>query len=84
MFANNAKTYTIIPSIQVIDEAFIIGHVVECYEGNKGKVSQYFREGPKAVIIEQIKEVNGFKTKAEKIIETLLGSTTEDTIEDII
>lgn len=72
MFNRDAKVYKLIPAVQILNEEFTVGHVVECTQGGV-KVSEYFNSESKAAILEKIKQTNGFKTKASKIIDALLG-----------
>jgi hypothetical protein len=72
MFQLNSKTYKLIPSVQIIDDIFTTGYVVEILDQYGALQSTYFTDRNKAVIIEDIKRANGFKTKASKLIDQLL------------
>lgn len=72
-FPGHAKTYKIIPGVQIIGDEFKVGQILECYVGsNPVPTSQYFTDTTKAAIIEKIKKVNGFTTKTQKLIDDLL------------
>jgi hypothetical protein len=72
MFDANSKIYKLIPAIQIVDGEFITGHVMEVLQGGV-RVSEYFTAESKPALLEKIKLTNGFKTKASKIVEQLLG-----------
>lgn len=74
MFHTNSKTYKLIPSVQIVDDTFTSGYVIEILDSNGAIVTQYFTDRTKGLIIEDIKRANKFKTKADSIIDKLLAS----------
>lgn len=72
MFNRESKIYKLIPAIEILNEEFVPGHILECIQGGV-KISEYFSSESKAALLEKIKQTNGFKTKAAKIIDELLG-----------
>lgn len=71
MFRQNSKVYKLIPAIEITDE-FKAGYVVEVFDSNGKRLSQRFTDQTKPKLMEYIKEVEGFKTKGQQIIEDLL------------
>jgi len=72
MFKQNSKTYKFIPGVQIVDEVFEMGYVVEELNPSGFLVGQYFTTLTKPKIIDRIKDANEFKTHTEQIIDQLL------------
>ena len=72
MFASGSKIYKLIPGVQVLDEVFQVGYVVEQLNEAGILQSQFFSDLTKPKLLEYLKEVNGFKTHGAKLIEDLL------------
>lgn len=72
MFADKAKVYKLIPGVQIINDSFEAGYIVEELSPNGTVKSQYFSNLTKPKLLDKLKDINGFKTRGEQVIEQLL------------
>lgn len=72
MFAPNSKNFKLNPAVQILEDEFIAGYVIELLDSAGHILSQRFSSKTKNQIMEDLKVQNGFKSKGQKIIDALL------------
>jgi hypothetical protein len=77
MFKAGSKVYKLIPAVEIIDNVFKAGHVIELHVDSILH-TQYFTADNKSKIIEDLKKLNGFKTEAQTMISKLLADVEEE------
>jgi hypothetical protein len=74
MFNNKSITYKLTTGVQIVEDEFIAGYIVEKLDYTGKILSQYFSPKTKSQLIEDIKRQTGFKTKGQLLIDALLES----------
>ncbi len=72
MFKPKSKTYKLNPGLQIIEGDFVAGYVVEELDVYGNVLNQTFSNLSKSKLIDRLKDVNGFKTKGEQMLDQLL------------